>query len=477
MKFQLRVTLVLCLCVVLLATAQGKANAKAKAKGNTTDKEKSKSTESGETTKSKSKTSSASSEDSASLIAAGCTVETRISDETSIYGCPIFTEGPGLLESRCTGWCASSSLMIPSWNQQKYASDCQCCKPFNFTEDTVSLACPERPVTLTVTCDNALTKVFIDGVEETTAVDPVALGDWTKSSTFSMTGGVSHVIAFECEDRGGMAGLLASTSDGALMTDDVDWKCSQTFEAGWEAPSFDTTNWSAASIFGVNGDRPWGVRPGIDLNAQWIWTSDNNQDNLVYCRGVYNPPPPTPVGDATMMTATCDNQMKVYFDGVLQTGLPQTDLDNWRVTTQIAVPPGTVMVGIECYDEHVVAGILASFDNGLVTDGSWSCSDTEVPGWSDPSVDPGFQPASVYGTNGVGPWGNLAGIDPSSQWIWTADNNYDTSTEHTAYCRFNLITGQGGNVDFTYKVIDTCECGSCGDTQQGPSWEPDYEEN
>jgi len=38
--------------------------------------------------------------------------------------------------------------------------------------------------------------------------------------------------------------------------------------SGYYQPSNDLTVW------GINGDGPWGPRPGIDTSANWIWTSD-----------------------------------------------------------------------------------------------------------------------------------------------------------------------------------------------------------
>ena len=45
------------------------------------------------------------------------------------------------------------------------------------------------------------------------------------------------------------------------------------------------------------------------------------------------------------------------------------------------------MIGIACWDyhnTHGAYGIVASTDNGLVTDDSWLCSSKLVKGWNKP---------------------------------------------------------------------------------------------
>lgn len=48
------------------------------------------------------------------------------------------------------------------------------------------------------------------------------------------------------------------------------------------------------------------------------------------------------------MDATCDNHMKVYFDGNLQTGHP--NVNDWTQSDSFSLPEGTQVVGIECAD-------------------------------------------------------------------------------------------------------------------------------
>ena len=63
--------------------------------------------------------------------------------------------------------------------------------------------------------------------------------------------------------------------------------------------------------------------------------------------------------------------MKVFADGVLL-----ASNNNWMETTDVTIPGDTAVITIECIEEHVVAGIIASGSNGLVTDSSWKCGTT-----------------------------------------------------------------------------------------------------
>merc|ERR1712037_299794 len=117
--------------------------------------------------------------------------------------------------------------------------------------------------------------------------------------------------------------------------------------------------------------------------------------------------------------ATCDNEMKVYFDGELQ---EQDDaMGDWRKTSELTIPAGTRVVAIECEDVGAQEGILASTDDGLVTNSVWQCSDQLVEGWTLPGFVPPpdtFSSPNVLGSNGVAPWRVRPGIVEDAEWIW-----------------------------------------------------------
>ena len=117
------------------------------------------------------------------------------------------------------------------------------------------------------------------------------------------------------------------------------------------------------------------------------------------------------MSQSTTLFATCDNFMKVFVDGVLafQDANYGSDTLQWRVTTELDIPSGTKVLGIECLDIHVAKGILASTANGMFSNGSWECSTKQhLEGWADPGfVDTNGDFASplTFGLNGASPWG------------------------------------------------------------------------
>ena len=133
--------------------------------------------------------------------------------------------------------------------------------------------------------------------------------------------------------------------------------------------------------------------------------------------------------------ATCDDVMKVYFDGVPQPSDPA--MANYKQSSELTIPGRTQVLAIECNnDKGGAEGILASIDNGVVTDETWSCSRDPVDGWTRPGFQDtsgSFTPPVLQGTNGAAPWGVIEGIKGRATWI-----RPKTSSSRQAYCRKNI---------------------------------------
>ena len=85
------------------------------------------------------------------------------------------------------------------------------------------------------------------------------------------------------------------------------------------------------------------------------------------------------------MFATCQNMMKIYFDGVLQ--YEDTE-PNLGATTELVIPWGTEVVAIESRSQGEAKGILASLSDGRITDDTWTCSSNEnLVGWEEPQFE------------------------------------------------------------------------------------------
>ncbi|KAK6173566.1 hypothetical protein SNE40_016991 [Patella caerulea] len=126
------------------------------------------------------------------------------------------------------------------------------------------------------TCDNRM-QFYADGVPYTHVND----NDWTKSSIIGIPDN-TQVIAIKCLDYGVVGGIKLALSNGVKT--DRTWKCSATYEYGWETPEFNDGYWPYA----VLPDFDWGSQPAaLNGRAQWIWTTGFwGQDTTVYCRKV-----------------------------------------------------------------------------------------------------------------------------------------------------------------------------------------------
>ena len=118
--------------------------------------------------------------------------------------------------------------------------------------------------------------------------------------------------------------------------------------------------------------------------------------------------------------------MKLFADGV-QLG---SSNDNWEEATEFAIPADTRVLTIECEDVGAPGGIIASGDNGLTTDSSWTCgtTGTDAASWS---------PAYEIGALGVAPWGTRvsAGISAEAKWIWDTEANAKGGPQEFMSCR------------------------------------------
>ena len=150
---------------------------------------------------------------------------------------------------------------------------------------------PATVLPIYMTCDNEF-DLYVNG-------NKIGRGtSWTTTYTFSPLVNLGDVIAIDGVDQGGPAAFIGVF--GGKVTKPADWRCSTKESAGWNKNNFDDSSWTKAVSYGRNQDNNiWrsvggGSRPNIPADAEWLWTSDNNNHNRVYCR--YFPvPAPKPV--------------------------------------------------------------------------------------------------------------------------------------------------------------------------------------
>ena len=147
---------------------------------------------------------------------------------------------------------------------------------------------PATVLPIYMTCDNEF-DLYVDG-------NKIGRGtSWTTTYTFSPLVNLGDVIAIDGVDQGGPAAFIGVF--GGKVTKPADWRCSTKETAGWNKNNFDDSTWTKAVSYGRNQDNNiWrsvggGSRPNIPADAEWLWTSDNNNHNRVYCRYFPMPAP------------------------------------------------------------------------------------------------------------------------------------------------------------------------------------------
>ena len=98
----------------------------------------------------------------------------------------------------------------------------------------------------------------------------------------------------------------------------------------------------------------------------------------------------------------------------------------WWTTETFTLPGDTKLVTIEAINPGDVGGILASFSNGVVTDGTWQCADMSPCTAVECEDSVTWHNATTNGVNSdsTGPWKRrLADIELTAQWIWVDDEN------------------------------------------------------
>jgi hypothetical protein len=140
---------------------------------------------------------------------------------------------------------------------------------------------PAVPLSIYFTCDNEF-DMYVNG-------NKVGRGtSWTTTYHFTPVVNAGDVIAIDGVDQGGPAAFIGVF--GGKVTKPSEWRCSTKESTGWTKNTFDDSAWSKPVSYGRNQDNNiWrsvggGSRPNIPGDAEWLWTSDNNNHNRIYCR-------------------------------------------------------------------------------------------------------------------------------------------------------------------------------------------------
>jgi hypothetical protein len=180
-------------------------------------------------------------------------------------------------------------------------------------------------VDLTITVDNTLEELYIDGVQIPIGALPNRL-DWPSVDVVSIPR-TTQVVAVFGSDAGVIAGILASAAGDLLLTNGS-WKCvdkdnvpaSSTPSLAWSMPDYDDSEWPAASVIVPNPNDIHHDIAAISHNAKWIWTEDGIENSRVLCRGRMNPKPPCNVPTTTTQPPECsvdvDDRVECGWPGI-----------------------------------------------------------------------------------------------------------------------------------------------------------------
>jgi subtilisin family serine protease len=113
--------------------------------------------------------------------------------------------------------------------------------------------------------------------------------NWFTASNYSaVLNEGNNIIAVKGMDDGGAAALIAEIQvHGETRYSDSNWKISNVYQQGWEDADFDDSSWTNATEYGSYGVSPWRKRvSGLDnaSQANWIWSDNNDDDNVIYFR-------------------------------------------------------------------------------------------------------------------------------------------------------------------------------------------------
>ena len=112
------------------------------------------------------------------------------------------------------------------------------------------------------------------------------------------------------------------------------------------------------------------------------------------------------------MNFSCDDVTQALsVDRVLQP-VSGDSASTWNLASTYNIPAGAQSIRVKCHNTGGPGGFLASFSNGVKTDGSWQCA----------AEGGAMAPATVLDANG----GGVPDISSDANWIWASDSGAET---------------------------------------------------
>ena len=224
-----------------------------------------------------------------------------------------------------------------------------------------------------------------------------------------------------------MGGIIASWEHcGRTTKTDQGCKCTQTDVSAedWTSASYDDSAWPAAGDGGINGADPWGAVPEIEHSARWIWATNLQDTDEVYCRCVEGHPDNGLTNDGDgQFHIRVDDTSTLYVNGQ---NVGETEPSQWTQTETFEFNAPCSEPTVYAVDGSDAAGVSAFIGDinhcgqAIQTlPNKWKCSTDCPSGWEMVGFDDSSWPVAVdAGINGVDPWGPTD-VSPDAHWIWT----------------------------------------------------------
>ena len=253
--------------------------------------------------------------------------------------------------------------------------------------------------------------------------------EWEVVHSFPITAGCNgqNVMAIHSVDAYGVGGIIASWEHcGRTTKTDQGCKCTQTDVSGedWTSASYDDSAWPAAGDGGINGADPWGAVPEIEHSARWIWATNLQDTDEVYCRCVEGHPDNGLTNDGDgQFHIRVDDTSTLYVNGQ---NVGETEPSQWTQTETFEFNAPCSEPTVYAVDGSDAAGVSAFIGDinhcgqAIQTlPNKWKCSTDCPSGWEMVGFDDSSWPVAVdAGINGVDPWGPTD-VSPDAHWIWT----------------------------------------------------------
>ncbi|XP_050397117.1 uncharacterized protein LOC126815488 [Patella vulgata] len=190
----------------------------------------------------------------------------------------------------------------------------------------------------------------------------------------------TQVVAFRCEDNGGVCGLKVNLSNGVKT--DTTWKCSDRKEVGWQNVSFDDSAWENAKF---RHDK---------RNLIWATGKNCGKGKIVYCRKSIIGLPSTSIASVSTVTTTVIETSIATTTVVFGTRIATTPVgEPSAVTTTVVGPCSPTITVVEPCSPITTAVIETSTATTTVVE---PCSLTTGFG-----VQPSSTGVAFLGSDGV----------------------------------------------------------------------------